>query len=231
MFVPDPPDEPAEAGVDIYADCYEPWNRTTVERYKTKDFSDDAAQVSETGKLQLLPSFGVSTRYVDFEFIEGGAERAKEACSKIVALGRRNKDKHVLFPVQGREVRGSIWSNCGLFDEKSKNVAINSLDALTDGRSGKIIDEFAARCETEHPFLSQFATYWANSTPIENVEAVPFAGDDGDCVDPERIQYKPLLDLAKDASAAEFGDPDGSMLLRFHAIVAATPAAPAVSSG
>ena len=184
----------------------------------SSSFVADAAQVSEKGKLQLVRHTG-STQYADFEFLEGGVERAKEACMKIKAL--------------------ESCSRFGLFAKISKNIDDGYLNALSDGKAAKLIEKFEAKCATEHPFLSQFARWWSiyaenqirglpirirgpRPTPIKRVEAVPFAGDDDDCVDPKLVQNKSLLDLAKDASIAEFGggSDDGCIVLRFHAIVA-----------
>ena len=207
------PTEPAEVvvGRDAISSILTNWlgvggdARPSSEK---RNFDAFSAQVSDEGKLQLRR---YPEKYVDFDFIEDGAELAKEACSKI------------------RSLDSKILSRCGLFDEKSKNIDIRSLDALSDGKAAKLIEKFEAACEIEHPFLFQFARWRSSSnSPIESVEAVPFAGDDGKSVDPEQIQFKSLLDLAKDASIAEFGDP--GILLRFHVIVAATPAPPAVSS-
>lgn len=76
-------------------------------------------------------------------------------------------------------------------------------------------------------FLCQFARWLTVPTAIESVEAVPFAGDNDDDVDPAQVQGVFLLDLLRDPSVVEFEgtghDDDTSIVLRFHVIVAAPP--------
>ena len=148
----------------------------------------------------------------EFEFINGGAERAEVVWRKIQTLS----DNQIRFA-----------------SDKSNHVDIRALDSLSDGRATELLKKIEARWEIDHPFLSSFVGSLAPPfvgkgdlapalfAPIAAVEAIPFVGAAGEQVDPESVQSSSLLDLAMDASFAEFCPSDGSVVLRFHAIVAA----------
>ena len=231
--------------VDIKFDFDDPF----IASFGSTPFIASSARVTKEGKLAISHSQEtektdridtvLSNRYhsteaisQEFEFIQGGAKKAEKVRKKIAALTKRMEwdafaqHRYSYRPRMGQAV---MWSTFGLFDEFSKSVDIISLDTLSDGKATEIVKKSEARCEIDHPFLLQFAPWVTLQTPIERVEALPFAGDDGDCVHPALVQHKPLLDLVKDASIAEFGGPGGNIVLRFHAIVAAGASSVAAS--
>ena len=114
---------------------------------------------------------------------------------------------------------------------------LKNLVQVGDGKVTDLIEKFEAKCALEHPFLCQFVRWSTVPTSVERVEAVPFAGENDDDVDPGQVQSAFLLDLLKDPSAVEFGgsghhDAEGtSIALRFHAIVAAPPSSSRAGPG
>ena len=166
------------------------------------------------GGSQFLEPHSVS----ELEFINGGAERAEVVRRKILTFcgSLSQKERSVLL---SRRVSRSIPNSC--FHHA---VDIGTLDTLNDGRTTELMKKFDARQEIDHPFLSSFSGFFTppTRTPITAVEVVPFVGAPaGEQVDPEFVQSSSLLDLAMDASFAEFCPSDGSVVFRFHAIVAA----------